>query len=289
LALLADVAGAGEAVTPLQKLLETAGRYVVGYEATFSHVTAEETYMQWVGEAGETGRKRQLTRADLVFVSIPGTIPWTTFRDVYEVDGQQLHERDSRLEALLLGPTDTLRQRAGALVRESARYNIGPATRTINVPTLPLLFLHPRNQGRFRFSIKGRRYFHDLQGVEVDFTETSTPTLVGDGDGGDLPSRGRFWVNPDRGVVLRSETVFRFEPGRATASVSTDYRPEAGLGIFVPAEMKERYVDLPGGDSPIFGTLVEGTARYDRYRRFSVSTEEDVAVPPAEDPAAPKP
>src|SRR5207342_3563864 len=111
-----------------------AGQYVSDYEQTFKNLVAEEEYDQ---KASNGFRKRTL-RSDLVFSSTPGPIPWTSFRDVYEVDGKKVREREARLEKLFLQGTASGVAKAAAIRAESARYNIGSATRNINVPTLAL-------------------------------------------------------------------------------------------------------------------------------------------------------
>ena len=181
------------------------------------------------------------------------------------------------LEKLFLQGTASAVAKAEAIRKESSRYNIGSATRNVNVPTLALLFLHPRNQARFRFERKGQRWFSGTPGAEVRFTEVVEPSLVSDGHD-DLPGEGRFWIDANRGTILRSEVTYRFKPNRAYAEIFVEYRPEPGLNIWVPAEMKERYADVPGAWAPVFGSRTEGTARYSNYRRFSVSTEEKAEV-----------
>jgi hypothetical protein len=273
-------AAAGPAVTDpaLLAILDKAGRYVADYEQTFKNLVTEENYLQWV--AASTSLVRRLLRSDLVFTSTPGPIPWTCFRDVYEVDGQKVREREARLEKLFLQGTATAVAQADAIRRESSRYNLaGGALRNINVPTLPLLFLHPRNQGRFRFERKGgQRWISGVPGNEIAFTELAEPTLVNDGHGEDLPGEGRFWVDPNRGTILRSEVTFHFKPNRALARLSVEYRPEPGLSIWVPSEMKERYEDMLGAWHPVFGGTIEGSAKYSNYRRFTVGTEEKVVI-----------
>jgi VWFA-related protein len=260
----------------LATLLERAGQYVSDYEQTFKGLVAEEEYIQWETDGARSTRR--LLRSDLVFASMPGPIPWTCFRDVYKVDGQNVREREARLEKLFVQGTPSAVAKADAIRKESSRYNIGTAVRNINVPTLALLFLHPRNQVRFRFERKGQRWFSGTPGTEVAFTEIVEPSLVNDGRD-DLPGQGRFWIDANRGTILRSEVTYRFTPDRAFAKISVEYRPEPGLNIWVPAEMKERYEDLPGAWTPVFGTKTEGTARYSNYRRFSVSTQEKATVP----------
>jgi len=262
------------AATTFTTILERAGRYVSEYEQTFKNLVAEEDYDQ----RAKNGFARRLLRSDLVFTTTPGSpIPWTTFRDVYEVDGKPVREREARLEKLFFQGTPSAITSAQAIYRESSRYNIGSATRNINVPTLALLFLHPANQHRFRFERKGQRWFSGVPGTEIVFTEVMEPSLVNDGRD-DLPGEGSFWIDANRGTILRSEITFTFKPHRAFARVSVDYRPEPGLNIWVPAEMKERYQDLKGAWAPVFGSKTEGTAKYSNYRRFSVSTEEKAEV-----------
>ena len=286
----------------LAPVLERAGRYVVDYQDSFRNIVAEETYTQsarmrsassayqmrsgqWATTDVYQNRK---TRADLVFVRLAGDIPWGLFRDVFELNGEKVRDRDERLTRLFQQPSADALEQAHRILEESARYNIGGALRTTNVPTLPLVFLHPRNQRRFSFSAGERRRFSGFEGLEVRFEETARPTLVKDSRGGDLPARGRFWIDPGRGCVMRSEVVFRFEPKLAEGSIDTEYRPEPRLGIWVPYEMEESYDDLPGAARPVFRVPTRAKARYSNLRQFSVSYEdESVALPPGASPEKP--
>jgi hypothetical protein len=270
-----DEAGARETDGALASLLEKAGRYVTAYEAGFRDLVAEETYTQWAGST------RRVTRAEIVYVSIPGPIPWTCFRDVLEVDGLKVREREDRIRDLFLRQTRaTALERAKRIIEESARYNVGQAYRTANIPTLPLLFLHPRNQDRFAFERKGRRSLAGVATVEVLITERARPTLVSDGAGGDLPAIGRVFIDPELGTVVRTITTFRVPSSRSVARLSVDYRPDAALGLWLPTEMKEDYRDLGGTFDPVFRRPTEATARYARYRRFEVSVDEKASLPP---------
>jgi VWFA-related protein len=281
----------------LASILERSGQYVVDYEQAFHDIAAEETYTQRTAPQQKMGGGvallctpagcQRTTRADVVFVRLRGEVPWGTFRDVFEVDGQKVRDREARLEPLFGASAPASRaERVQAILKESARYNIGPAVRNINFPTMALAFLLPQNQQRFAWKRGGTRRFTTVEGVEVHFEETARPTMVDDGAGGGLPAKGRFWIDPARGTVLRSETTFRFEPDRAWASVATRYRPEPKLAMWVPAEMRETYQDLRG--TPIFGSPSEATARYSNFRRFTV-TIEDVSARLPDEPAEPAP
>jgi hypothetical protein len=71
--------------------------------------------------------------------------------------------------------------------------------------------------------------------------------------------------------------------------VATEFRAAPGLEIWVPAEMKESYEDLPS-DAPgsqVFVAPVYATARYANYQRFSVEITSETARVPDEKPPQP--
>jgi len=273
----------------LGELLRRVGDYVAEYERTFSDLVAEETYAQrmtgW--RYDETLKSvvktcivcKRTTRADLVFVRLSGEIPWASYRDVFEVDGGKVREHEQRLVKLLSNPSPDAQEQTRKLLAASAAYNIGPAKRTVNLPTLPLLFLLPRNQVRFEYRLGGRRRIGTTEAVELAFRETSRPTFVRGPWNADLPAQGRFWVDAARAAVVRSEVEFDFG-AEAEARVTTDYRPEPALAMWVPTEMREYFADVPRAKIKTFLAPFNGVARYERFRRFTVSTEEHVALPP---------
>jgi hypothetical protein len=264
----------------LVPILALAGRYVVGYGSAFSKVVAQEDYRQDYPEPHRP--LMRYSHADLVFVTLPGPIPWATFRDVYEVDGNKVRDRGSRLEKLFVESSgrDAAAQ-ANAILAESSRFNLGPIQRTVNIPTLALLFLHPDNQGRFAFEDKGRGKVAGVDAVQIGFTERARPTVVGCkpggnealGDvpaggrvwvdreterwmkttvagcasGGDVPASGRVWIEPETGAVLRTEVLYDFtlekplQEKRVHARVVTEYRRDKLMEILVPSEMRETY------------------------------------------------
>ncbi len=297
----------------LAELLQRVGEYVGEYERSFSDLVAEETYTQRLvtsaqrgatsspgfaasrgfedspndpslvgqsrGDAQSVGdAPMRTTRADLVFVRLAGEIPWASYRDVFEVNGRKVREHEQRLVKLLSNPSADAQEQARKLLAASAAYNIGPVRRTVNLPTLPLLFLTPRNQQRFEFQLGGRRMIRATETVELVFRETSRPTLVKGPWNADLPAHGRFWVNAARGAVVRSEVEFAYG-AEAEARVTTDYRPEPALAMWVPVEMTEHFADVPKATVSTFPVPFKGVARYERFRRFTVSTEEQVVLP----------
>jgi hypothetical protein len=237
-------------------ILERAARYVVGYEESFRNVVAEEIYSQSVfvgtplvarlpavpyapglrptapAPLLDKSYRRRRTRAELVFVRLTGDVPWSLFRDVFEVDGWKVRDRERRLETLFQQPSPSALTQARRIVEESQRYNIGGAARTINVPTMPLVFLHPRNQSRFSFAKGGQRWIKGVAALEIRFEEVARPTVVTTSSGDPLAAHGSFWIDSSRGAVLRTEVVFRFEPSsrrrRSRPTTSCSRRSTSG-------------------------------------------------------------
>jgi 5-hydroxyisourate hydrolase-like protein (transthyretin family) len=259
-------------------ILGRAGQYVVAYQAAFSDLVADEDYQQdW--DSGNKQRRRR-SRADMVFVSLPGAIPWAVFRDVYEVDGKKVRGREARLERLFRRPPDgaaAAAARAKKIVDESARFNLGPVRRTVNIPTLALLVLHPDNQRRFAFGRKETTSIGGTEAVQIDFTETFRPTFTRGRDG-DLVASGSVWVDAEAGTVLKTEIAYSpavWGRSRGT-SIVTDYEREPRLQVVVPVQMTETY-RWSGG-------AITAVARYSGYRRFEVTTDEKYIAPPEERP-----
>ena len=289
LALLVGVeAGAADAdEIALVDLLRSAGEYVVGYEHSFRLVVAEEEYVQRLrGSPGGPVQQTRGLRSDVVFVHVQGTpLPWWLLRDVYEVDGRAVQDRQARLEKLLVGGTADRLDRARAIADEGARFNLGRGYRNFNVPTLVFSFLHPSLQPRFSFERKGRATIEGRSFVEIAFRELSPPTVVrGPNAHPDVLAKGRVWVHDGRdGTVGRTELVLELREDRATtrATVTTEYRPYPPLALWVPVEMHDRVqTDVVGRRGPSSSVeVVDGLAAYSGFRQAGVSTREEFRVP----------
>lgn len=256
----------------LAALLEGAGEYALRYPEGLRDAVAEEVSTQWLrtdyssgGASTTTQTVARTWRAELVTAPTPGRLPWETFRDVVEVDGVSLGDREGRLVRLLsTGSSDALTE-AQRMQDDSSRHNLGAFHRSVNLPTLALLLLLPENHDRLKLTRGGERAIAGRRGVEVKFREVAEPTLVRDDRGRDVPSSGRFWIDPSSGAVLRSEVEYALplydaqDPNlRQRGYVVTDYRAEPGFDVLVPDTMKELWT------TP---TRVEATARYPRYWR----------------------
>jgi hypothetical protein len=259
----------------LEVLLGKLSDYVQAYTGHYSALVAEESYRQSV----PLERLQRRLRSDLLFVRSEPSAEWVSFRDVFEVDGKPVRDRDLRLEKLFLAPEPEARARLEAIRDESARYNLRPIVRNINVPLYPLKILLPENLGRFVFALGQAAEAGGVKVRSVTFTEVGRPALIMDLEGNDVPVRGRFLVEPTTGAII--ESTVSAELTTCFASIVVRYARNTRMGLWVPTEMRERYsaVGQVGMMRQTGESLLEGTARYSNFRRFQVSTEEKVVVP----------
>jgi len=146
----------------VEALLDKASDYVAEYERTFVGVVAEETYRQQArvpggrvdvrGFPSDTMVQRRDLKSDVLLVRAPAGDRWIQFRDVFEVDGKPVRDRDERLTKLFLQPSADARRQEEDIAAASARYNIGDVNRTVNLPMLALTVLDPGNRPGFRFA-----------------------------------------------------------------------------------------------------------------------------------------
>jgi hypothetical protein len=248
--------------------------YVEAYERQYSGLVAEEEFRQ-----SSRGTNARL-RSDFLLVKPEKSSQWVSFRDVYEVDGVAVRDRDDRLRRLFLEPGPDIGAQLQAIQDESARYNVGVVQRNINVPLFLLRFLQPENRPRFRFRLAGRR---DVAGVEawrIEFEERVFPTIITDIQGRDVDAKGWFMVDMVTGAIV--ETALKIEEHGSTGDIVVSFRHDPALGMWVPAEMKETYRTLTQrslAGVPRLEPVVEGTAKYSNFRRFQVKIEEKVIIP----------
>ena len=263
----------------LETVLTRAADYVDRYQTKLGSVVAEEHYLQIAD-----GRVTRRLVSDLLVLRTPGLEePWLAFRDVIEVDGKQVEDRQQRLEDLFLQSpriTESLRRR---LVIESARFNIGAITRNVNVPTMALQILSAADQPRFVFRKKGEKQIAEIDTWEIDFQETEPPALITDGNGNNLFSRGKVWIEPTSGRVIETDFRTEDEAVRLKIELRVAYRPDKTLDILVPTKMTERYSvrlrPLTTPDQQILtrrNIEVDGEATYSNFRRFLVEVEIDI-------------
>jgi hypothetical protein len=265
----------------LKTVLARAAAYVDEVREKLSGIVAEETYVQ----RQLPGERREL-RSDLLLVRSETFPRWLQFRDTFEVDGEPVRDRGERLTRLFLDPATAV-ERAKRIASDSSRYNLGGVIRTINVPVMPLVFLEPDIQKRLRFSrasgmeqpeapADSPGHFRVASEVwVVRFEERERPTIVRDpANRGNVPTQGRFWIEPQSGRVLMSE--MRASHPNVRADILVSYQSEPLLGLLVPIAMHESYRSTR---PPMTLGRIEATATYSKFRQFQVHVEQDVDLP----------
>ena len=215
---------------------------------------------------------RQL-KSDLLLVKLGQDDWWLQFRDVFEVDRRPVRDRDQRLYKLFVSAKTDARAQADTIQNESARYNLGPVMRTINIPIMALLFFDSTVQTKLKFE-QGKagnvKRFGELAAAEdiwmIEFVETGPGTMVKGANSRDLPSHGRVWLDSSDGRILRTELIV--EDTELRALIEVTYRSEKNLQFLVPGEMREIY-NVRRSE-----TRIDGRATYGHFRQFSVSTTE---------------
>lgn len=274
----------------IEQVLERVGRYVVDYGERMSLVIGAEHYVQ--GDSYRRAPPRTLV-SECALVRVGDD--WLGFRDVYEADGKPVRDRRDRLERLFFAAGANAVEQGRRIADESARYNVGAVQRNFNVPTMSLFFVHPINQGRFRFSKKGEDRIEGAMIWKIGYRESRTPTIIRTSNGMNMPVSGTFWVDPVDGRVMRTEMEINLEvkmglewardelPAGLTlspelererrrqdsrASITVSYKPNPALGILVPAEMLESYegVAAIGGRESL--SHVRCRATYSDFKRF---------------------
>jgi hypothetical protein len=232
----------------------------------------------------QNDRSRTVTarlRSDVLLLKQEDAGEWVSFRDVFEVDGRPVRDRDDRLRKLFLEPGPDATAQLLRIKEESARHNIGPLRRNINVPLYLFKFLSPAARPRLRFMIGARQESGGLRTWRVDFTEVVRPTIIHGINEEDLPASGHFLLEQSTGAIV--ETLLHLQTGAFVADIRVRFRIDPGLGLWVPAEMKEAY-SAPGGPEGDSGLnakdpALEGTARYSNFRRFQVKTDVNITIP----------
>ncbi len=258
----------------VRAVVDRASAYVTDYRAKLAMVVAQERYDQEVRYPAPPGSRmrdvvdRVSLQSDFLLVrNTDGTL--MPFRDVFERNGTAVRDREERLTALLLDNSASSLERAERIKAESARYNLGSIDRTINVPTLALEFLTAAHRDRLDFSFEGNP---SATGVRVvRYQEVRGPTAIRTTNNGDLPVSGRYWISEETGRVERTE--LKASDAAMDVTITVTYRADQAAGLWVPDRMDEQYAQKNDRSE------IRGTAVYTRYRRFSVTTSDEVNAP----------
>ena len=249
-------------------ILRKAAEYLADYEKQFAAVVSEEHYEQTTTRRNGVfinARRREL-KSDVILIS-SAEASWLTFRDVFEVDGRSVRDRDQRLQKLFLETPSQAMVQAKRIMNESARYNLGSLQRNVNVPTMALTYLRLDHQARSAFTMGGGERISRTDTRVFSFKEHAAPTVIRSGSQ-DLPATGKFWIDPAAGRVVKSELTVQGAISKTRISVT--YASQPKLSIWVPVDMQESYALVMNNET------IGGHAKYSNFRQFKVTVTEAI-------------
>jgi hypothetical protein len=243
--------------------------YLNEYAKQLPAMIATERYQQRFGSGMR--KSQRLLVSDYGLIQVEGDSEWLGFREVLSVDGKPVTDSARRLAELLAKRTTHSLQQARLIAEESARYNIGPIVRTINDPAVVLELLDGRHRNRMRVSKNGEDTIDGVRVWIVRYQEMGNPTIIRTRDRKDVPTRGRAWIDPVSGRILRADVTV--DPGMGvTGTLDVTFEHDDRMGFAVPAKMTERYTNRN------LVNVSTGEATYSNYRRFTVDTEENIQL-----------
>lgn len=264
--LVLEVAPAAQERPTSEQLVERAAAYMAEELPRLTNVVAEERQTQ---RTTSPRRTRSLVSDYLIVQLEPGQ--FTAFRDVFEVDGGPVRDRDERLLKLFVEPRDDTFAQAQAIAREGARHNIWDVG-TVNNPYLAMAFVQEAYRSRFRYqSPRQERDMGRTSGRWFTRSSSRRPSSRGTPTASCSPAAASG-SRASTGRMVRSELRFGAESARmgfSPVEVSVDFAYDEELRLNVPAKMEEFYPATRTGD-------VRGEATYGRFRRFGVATSEQV-------------
>jgi len=274
-----------------QQLLEAAGDYVRAAFPLLATVVATEEYVQERRVAPKANRR---LRSEVLLVRHPTQArDWLFFRDVLDVDGVPLEDHQTRLQDLFLNPTVENWMLVGDIANASHRYHLDGADAGVTNPFVVVALLDRSYRARMQFKLgtedpdvgrgawtlvfqevaAGATEMPDGTRVPRDMQPLLSPTLL---------ARGTAWIDAANGRVLKTQLRLGDELGALTSS--TTFRWDASYMVALPVEMKTTWTDSGCvstglGMTCVSASAVNGTATYNRFRRFGVQTELQPAAP----------
>ena len=244
----------------VRSLVAAASKYVAKYQQEFAFLIADESYSQTRTDAAGKSENR-LLRSELFLTYLPADNEWVAVRDVLDVDGRPVANREELRTLLAKG--GEIRGLISQVIARNSRYNIGSTSRNFNEPTLPLLLIGEKRVNDVKFERKTVERDGATVLATLEFQERGRPTLVR-GPEGSLPASGEIVLEPETGIVRK--TTFELSRPGVKVRLTTTYARDPKLGLWLPDVFTERY----SSESPIT-ELVLCEARYTNYRRFEVT------------------
>jgi hypothetical protein len=264
-----SLAAAGPDEPSLNEVVRRMGAYVESYGEKASIVVGTERYAQETSGSADGSAGKRVLVSDFAIVKADAIRGWLGFRDVLEVDGARVSDRQERLATVLMASQGRYDE-ARRLSDESARFNIGSILRNFNEPTAVLFYFRPANLERFKFTV---RSVVDENLWEIGFDEQERPTLIRTPEGEPVPSAGSVWVKPADGTILRTFLKIAAIPmpkdrgQRGSGRVDVTYRRVEALDMWLPWGMTEFFETSRQSSFE----RINGHAEYSNYRQFQTT------------------
>ena len=247
--------------TSTKALVAAARKYVGEYEKNFAFIVADEWYQQVLRDYDGRIAHQRVMKSEVFLTFIEVDSEWIAVRDVMEVDGKPVANRDNLRELLAKG--GQLRGVAKKVIDSNARYNIGSVSRNFNEPTLPLLLFDTKRVSSVEFDRKNVTRNGATTLATLSFSERDHGTIVG-GQGGPAPAKGTFVIDAATGTVR--QTTFEIKHLDIRALLKTEYQHDEKLKLWLPSTFSERYERTRDVKE-----LIECEAKYSNYRRFETA------------------
>ena len=259
-------------------ILSSAMRYVMNYEQQFALLVSEEHYVQELQRPPNPGDNLsrsnpgggmraggamniQNIKSDFVLVQLGmDGEGWMPFRDAFELKGKKLRNRDDRLLKLFLENDKNAFEKAARFNEASTKLHLGNVARTINIPTLGMMLLHPRVNERFEFTDGGEETIAGRVLRKALYREAARPTLIRTTRGRDLALTGTIWIDPFSGTVVKTE-MNAADPA-VRCQVTVTFRKDDAVDMWVPDKMEEYYKAALAVDD------ILATATYTNVRKY---------------------
>src|SRR5512139_859956 len=232
----------GGAAAALDALLTRAASRLaagLGEDGVLAAEERSEQVSKTADPRGGTPRsERRRLAAEYVLAGGPGGSGLTVFRDVFEVDGRPVRQRDGRLARLLSGESETRFDEAGRITAEGSTYDIGFAARNLALTLVPPRVLGPVVRPGFDFRKVAEERVGGVETWRIAYEEWRRPTFIRQ-NGADVPVEGALWIGPRDGRIARSRMQAQFGP--VSVDILVLYRLDQLPGLLVPTQITERY------------------------------------------------
>ncbi len=284
----------------LQELVKSAGAHIDEYYAALKDLTAEETRtIQTYDKNGKLICEQRTVSDFVLYQSQRAPEQVVEYRDMSEVGGKPVKDREKRLEKLFgrvvkaesSGKTEQIRKELDRINREGTRYSCGL---TLSGQVLfKALVLHKDLRPVMSYEATGRERINDREVIVVQYLQTGTSpkfninlSVPSELQGSKIFLRGRLWLDAQTAQLWREDREYltrsplAAEPLIVTRLVS-DYAPGAH-GLWLPKKIVGQlfqHLKFDRDNRPELLLNIRDVSEYGPFRRFGIAVKEGNVSP----------